>query len=88
MAQTTPMFYRYYNDNYDFFNGINSLYGVDRTTNTVVSPISSHEYQDFCTLMCEQSEKGYISEEEVTKTASTDMRTSDWGVLVGMCSKR
>ena len=53
MAQTTPMFYRYYNDNYDFFNGINSLYGVDRTTNTVVSPISSHEYQDFCTLMCE-----------------------------------
>ena len=75
----TAMFYRYYIDKYDFF-AQNSLLGVDRETNTVVDTVLTEDYKEFCTLMCEWAEKGYISEDEVTKvTADTVDQTKDWG---------
>lgn len=81
-----PMFSRYYIDKYDFFNGNNSLFGIDRETNTVVNPTLSQDYIDFCTLMCEWGEKGYISEDEVTKTTSdSETQTQNWGVNWWTC---
>lgn len=75
----TAMFFRYYIDKYDFFSG-NAMLAVDRETNTVVNPVLTEDYQEFCTLMCEWAEKGYISEDEVTKvTADTAAQTQDWG---------
>lgn len=86
LAGKTAMFFRYYIDKYDFFDGTNSLYGVDRETNTVVNPTLSQDYLDFCTLMCEWGEKGYISEDEVTKTTSdSEAQTQNWGVNWWTC---
>lgn len=80
LAGKTAMFFRYYIDKYDFFNGTNSLYGVDRATNEVVNPSLSPEYEEFCTLMCEWAEKGYISEDEVTKvTSDSEAQNNTWG---------
>lgn len=86
LAGKTAMFYRYYIDKYDFFNGTNSLYGIDRASNTVVNPTLSQDYLDFCTLMSEWSEKGYISEDEVTKTtASNEAQSENWGINWWTC---
>lgn len=86
LAGKTAMFFRYYIDKYDFFNGTNSLYGVDRATNEVVSPFLSPEYEEFCTLMCEWAEKGYISEDEVTKvTSDSEAQNNTWGVNWWTC---
>lgn len=75
----TAMFYRFYLDYFDFFSGYSFL-GVDRETNEVVNPVQSDEYLEFCTLMCDWAEKGYISEDDVTKvTADTVCQTQDWG---------
>lgn len=75
----TAMFYRYYLNYFDFFSNYPFL-GVDREKNEVVNPIQSKEYLDFCTLMCEWAEKGYISEDDVTKvTPDTVAQTQDWG---------
>ena len=82
----TPMFFRYYIDKYDFFDGANSLFAVDRATDTVVNPTLTQDYIDFCTLMCEWGEKGYISEDEVTKTTSdSECQTQNWGVNWWTC---
>ena len=82
----TPMFFRYYIDKYDFFDGANSLFAVDRATDTVVNPTLTQDYLDFCTLMCEWGEKGYISEDEITKTTSdTVSQSQDWGVAWWTC---
>ena len=43
------MFFRYYIDKYDFFDGANSLFAVDRATDTVVNPTLTQDYIDFCT---------------------------------------
>ena len=84
--QKTPMFFRYYIDKYDFFTGTNSLFAVDRATNTVVNPTLTQDYLDFCTLMCEWGEKGYISEDEVTKTsADNETQSQNWGVAWWTC---
>lgn len=86
LAGKTAMFFRYYIDKYDFFNGTNSLYGVDRATNEVVNPTLSPEYKEFCTLMCEWAEKGYINETEVTKsTADNEAQNDTWGVNWWTC---
>jgi putative aldouronate transport system substrate-binding protein len=75
----TAMFYRYYLDKYDFFSNYSYL-AVDRATDTVVDPILTDDYLEFCTLMCDWAEKGYISEDDVTKvTADNVAQTKDWG---------
>ena len=82
----TAMFFRYYIDKYDFFDGANSLCAVDRETDTVINPTLTDDYLDFCTLMCEWGEKGYISEDEVTKTTSdSEAQTQNWGVNWWTC---
>ena len=86
LAGKTPMFFRYYIDKYDFFDGANSLFAVDRATDTVVNPTLTQDYLDFCTLMCEWGEKGYISEDEVTKTTSdSEAQSQNWGVNWWTC---
>lgn len=86
LAGKTPMFFRYYIDKYDFFTGTNSLFAIDRATDTVINPTLTQDYLDFCTLMCEWGEKGYISEDEVTKTtADNEAQTQNWGVNWWTC---
>ena len=86
LAGKTAMFFRYYIDKYDFFTGTNSLFAVDRATDSVVNPTLSDDYKEFCTLMCEWAEKGYISEDEVTKvTSDSEAQTQNWGVNWWTC---
>ena len=82
LTQKTAMFYRWYIDSFDFFTGDSTAnwVAVDRATNTVVETILTDEYKEFCTLMAEWAEKGYISEDDVTKTTTdTTTQTQDWG---------
>jgi len=82
----TAMFFRYYIDKYDFFTGAYSFVAVDRETNEVVNPTLTQDYEDFCTLMCEWAEKGYISEDEVTKvTSDSEAQNDTWGVNWWTC---
>ena len=82
LTQKTAMFYRWYIDSFDFFtaDATANWVAVDRDTNTVVETILTDEYKEFCTLMAEWAEKGYISEDDVTKTTTdTTTQTQDWG---------
>ena len=82
LSMKTGMFYRYYIDSFDFFtaDGTSDFVAVDRATNTVVETVLTDEYKEFCTLMAEWGEAGYISEDEVTKaTSETLYQTQDWG---------
>lgn len=75
----TAMFYRLYLDYFDFFSTY-SFMGVDREKDEVVDTIKTDQYKEFTKLMCEWAEKGYISEDEVTKTTpDTLCQTQDWG---------
>lgn len=75
----TAMFNRLYMDNFDFFASYSFL-GVDREKDEVVNPIQTDKYKEFTELMCDWAEKGYISEDEVTKTTSDSLaQTQDWG---------
>lgn len=86
LAGKTAMFFRYYIDSYDFFTGTNSLYAIDRATDKVVNPTLTDDYKEFCTLMCEWAEKGYISEDEVTKTTQdNEAQSQNWGVNWWTC---
>lgn len=83
LAQKTAMFYRYYIDSFDFFtaDATSNWVAIDRKTNEVVDTIQTDEYKEFCTLMAEWAEKGYISEDEATKTISDSVnQTEDWAV--------
>lgn len=80
LTQMMSFFFRYYIDDYDFFLK-NSMIAIDRETDTVVSTVLSDDYVDFCTMMCDWGEKGYISEEEATKTSPTASLTQDWGFI-------
>ncbi len=75
----TAMFFRYYIDKYDFFTQ-NSLFAVDRATNEVIDPILTDDYAEFCKLMGSWYEKGFISDDDLTKVTSDAVcQTSDWG---------
>ena len=83
LTQKTAMFYRWYIDSFDFFTGdvTANWVCVDRDTNQVVSTIETPEYLEFCTLMADWAEKGYISEDDVTKTTTdTTTQTQDWAI--------
>lgn len=82
LTQKTAMFYRWYIDSFDFFTGDSAAnwVAVDRKSNTVVETILTPEYKEFCTLMAQWAEAGYISEDDVTKTTTdTTTQTQDWG---------
>ena len=83
LTQKTAMFYRWYIDKFDFFtaNSATNFFAVDRETNEVVDTILTPEYAEFCKLMGDWAEKGYISEDEVTKTTTdTTTQTQDWAI--------
>lgn len=83
LTQKTAMFYRWYIDNYDFFtaDATTNFFAVDRETNEVVDTILTDDYKEFCTLMGEWAEKGYISEDDFTKvTTDTTTQTKDWAI--------
>jgi len=83
LTQKTAMFYRWYINDFDFFTADNAAnwVAVDRATNSVVNTIQTPQYKEFCTLMSDWSEKGYISEDEYTKLTPEQATSSkDWAV--------
>ncbi len=83
LLQKTALFYRFYIDSFDFFTGDanGNWVGVDRETNTVVNTIATDEYLEFCTLIADWAEKGYISEDEANKvTTDTTTQSQDWAI--------
>ena len=83
LTQKTAMFYRWYIDSFDFFtaDANSNFFAVDRATNEVVDTIQTPEYLEFCTLMADWAEKGYISEDDYTKvTTDTTTQTQDWAI--------
>ena len=66
LTQKTAMFYRWYIDKFDFFtaDAATNFFAVDRATNEVIDTILTPEYAEFCKLMGDWAEKGYISEDE------------------------
>ncbi|MCR5509676.1 MAG: ABC transporter substrate-binding protein [Lachnospiraceae bacterium] len=83
LTQKTAMFYRWYINDFDFFtaNASSNFVAVDKSTNEVVDTVLTPQYKEFCTLMAEWAEKGYISEDDVTKTTTdTTTQTQDWAV--------
>ena len=83
LTQKTAMFYRWYIDSFDFFtaDATTNFFAVDRATNEVVDTIQTEEYKEFCTLMADWADKGYISEDEATKvTTDTTTQTQDWAI--------
>ena len=82
LTQKTAMFYRYYVDKFDFFTAdvTANWVAVSRDKNEVVDTILTPEYKEFCTLMAEWAEKGYISEDDANKvTTDTTTQSQDWG---------
>ena len=80
LSQKTAMFFRYYIDNYDFFSQ-DSFLAVDRNANEVVDPVIAKDYSDFATLMGGWAQKGYLSDDDLTKTTTdTTVQTQDWGI--------
>ncbi len=83
LLQKTAMFYRWYIDSFDFFTGdaTSNWVAVSRATNEVVDVVTTPEYLEFCTLMAEYAEAGYISEDEVNKvTTDTTTQSQDWAI--------
>lgn len=80
LSQKTPMFYRYYLDKFDFFSG-DAFMAVDKDKDEVVSTVFTPEFKEFATLMASWAEKGYLHEDDLTKsTTDTTIQTDDWGI--------
>ncbi len=83
LTQKTAMFYRWYIGSFDFFtaDASTNFFAVSRETNEVVNTIQTPEYLEFCKLMADWAEKGYISEDEATKvTTDTTTQSKDWAI--------
>ncbi len=83
LTQKTAMFYRWYIGSFDFFTADSStnFFAVSRKTNEVVNTIQTPEYLEFCKLMADWAEKGYVSEDEATKvTTDTTTQSKDWAI--------
>ena len=83
LSQKTAMFYRWYIDKFDFFtaDATSNFVAVDRATNEVVDTILTPEYAEFAKLMGDWAEKGYLSEDDLTKvTTDTTTQTKDWAI--------
>lgn len=80
LTQKTAMFHRYYLDKFDFFSQ-DSFLAVDKDKDAVVDSILTPEYSDFSTLMGDWAAKGYLSEDDLTKTTTdTTAQSKDWGI--------
>ena len=83
LTQKTAMFYRWYIGSFDFFtaDAATNFFAVDRKTNEVVDTIQTPEYLEFCKLMADWAEKGYVSEDEANKvTTDTTTQSKDWAI--------
>lgn len=83
LTQKTAMFYRWYIGDFDFFtaDANTNFFAVDRATNEVVDTILTPQYAEFCKLMGDWAEKGYISEDEANKvTTDTTTQSKDWAI--------
>lgn len=83
LTQKTAMFFRWYIDDFDFFMGdaAANWVAVDRATNSVVNTIQTPQYKEFCTLMGEWGQKGYIHADDPQKlTTDTTTQSQDWGL--------
>ena len=83
LTQKTAMFYRWYIDKFDFFtaDATANFVAVDRASNEVIDTILTPEYAEFCKLMGDYLSKGYVSEDDYTKTTTdTTTQTQDWAV--------
>ncbi len=79
LMQKMPFFSKFYLDDYEFIMG-STLIAVDRSTDEVVDCLTLPEYKAFLKLMSRWAEKGYISDEEATKTIPENaINTTDWG---------
>lgn len=80
LTQKTSMFFRYYLNKFDFFSQ-DSFIAVDKDKDAVVDTLSTPEYKEFSSLMGDWASKGYISEDDLTKTTTdTTTQTKDWGI--------
>ncbi len=83
LTQKTAMFYRWYIDRFDFFtaDAATNFFAVDRATGEVVDTVLTPEYAEFCKLMGDWAEKGYVSDDEAAKaTTDTTTQTKDWAI--------
>ncbi len=83
LTQKTAMFYRWYIGSFDFFtaDASTNFFAVSRETGEVVDTIQTPEYLEFCKLMADWAEKGYVSEDEATKvTTDTTTQSKDWAI--------
>ena len=83
LTQSTALFAKFYIDDFDFFtaNSKSNWVAVDKKTNKVVNVIQTPQYKEFCTLMADWAESGYISEDDMTGTTSyTATQTTDWAI--------
>ena len=83
LTQKTAMFYRWYIDKFDFFtaDATANFVAVDRASNEVIDTILTPEYAEFCKLMGDYLAKGYVSEDDYTKTTTdTTTQTQDWAI--------
>ena len=79
LMQKMPFFSKFYMDKYDF-SMANTMIAIDRSTDEVVNCVQTDDYKNFVTLISDWASKGYISDEEVTKTIpDTAIMTTDWG---------
>lgn len=82
---TSQFFYRWYLDYFDIFNS-DSLIGVDRATNEIVTPIKTDLYAEYCKLQGEWYKKGFISEDVFSNSVPSGMNlTQDWGFQFWTC---
>ena len=83
LSQKTAMFYRWYLDSFDFVTHDSTfpMIVVSNETKELVNAIQTPEYAEFAKLMGEWAEKGYLSEDDLTKTTTdTTTQTQDWAV--------
>lgn len=83
LTQKTAMFYRWYIGSFDFFtaDAATNFFAVSRATGEVVDTIQTPEYLEFCKLMADWAEKGYVSEDEANKvTTDTTTQSKDWAI--------
>jgi len=83
LTQKTPMFYRWYINDFDFFtaDSATNFFAVDKKTNEVVDTILTPQYAEFAKLMGKWAQEGYLSEDDLTKTTTdTTTQTQDWAI--------
>ncbi len=83
LTQKTAMFYRWYINDFDFFTADASAnwVAIDKNTKEVVDTVLTPQYAEFCRLMADWADKGYISEDDVTKTTTdTTTQSKDWAI--------